>query len=70
MFNAMVRPWFDLTVITLTFKILLGLYLGRLFVFRGEGRVDPPALLAPAFSIAYSSATTGWILFKCSTCMQ
>ena len=38
------------------------LYLGD----RGE-RVGPPA---PAFSIAYSSATTGQILFKISTCMQ
>ena len=30
-------------------------------------RVGPSA---PAFSIAYSSATTGRILFKFSTCMQ
>ena len=29
--------------------------------------MTPPA---PAFSIAYSLATTGWILFIFSTCMQ
>ena len=32
---------------------------------KGE-REGPPVL---AFSIAYSSATTGHILFKCNTCM-
>ena len=40
-------------------------------LYLGE-RVGPPALPAPlasAFSIAYSSATTGQILFKFSTCM-
>ena len=26
--------------------------------------------LAPAFSIAYSSTITGWILFKFGICMQ
>ena len=41
------------------------LYLGE----RGE-RVGPPVPSAPAFSIAYSSATAGRILFKFSTCMQ
>ena len=38
------------------------LYLGE----RGE-RVGPPV---PPFSVAYSPATIGWILFKFSTCMQ
>ena len=33
-------------------------------------KVGPPAPPASAFSIAYSSATTGCILFKFSTCMQ
>ena len=40
------------------------LYLGQ----RGE-RVDPQAVLLH-ISVAYSLATTGWILFKFSICMQ
>ena len=39
---------------------------GCLFVFREE-RVGPPA---PTFSVAYSSAITGQILFKFNICMQ
>ena len=41
---------------------------GTLGCIQGKGeRVGPPA---PAFSIAYISATAGWILFKFSTYMQ
>ena len=41
------------------------LYLGEW----GE-KMGPPAPPASSFSIAYSLATTGCILFKFSTCMQ
>ena len=42
---------------------------GPIYLYLGERgvRVGPPAT---AFSIAYSSVTTGQILFKFSTCMQ
>ena len=35
-----------------------------------EQNAGPPAPPAPAFSIAYSSATNGWILFKFNTFLQ
>ena len=38
-------------------------------LYSGE-RGEREGLLAPAFSLAFSSATTGRILFKFNTCMQ